>query len=73
VLVLILWLFPVVLRDFRWTAWLCDRLLVTLALVVVGLFMPLETGLRVIVVGLLATALAQAHGLFPNRLLTNGT
>ena len=73
VLVLILWLFPVVLRDFRWTAWLCDRLLVALTLLVVGLFMPLETGLRVIVVVLLATALAQALGLFPNRLLTNGT
>lgn len=73
VLVLILWLFPAILRNFRWTTWLCDRLLVTLALLVVGLFMPLETGLQLIVVGLLATALAQAHGLFPNRLLTNGT
>jgi len=73
VLVLIIWLFPVVLRDFRRTAWLCDRLLVALALLVVGLFVPLETGVRLMVLALLATALGQAHGLFPNRLLTNGT
>jgi hypothetical protein len=28
---------------------------------------------RLMVLALLATALGQAHGLFPNRLLTNGT
>lgn len=73
VLVLLLWLLPVVLRNFRWASWLCDRLVLALALTGATLVLPLETALRLIVVVLLATALAQAHGLFPNRLLTNGT
>lgn len=73
VLVLLLWLFPVVLRDFRWTAWLCDRLMVALALALVALFLPLEMGVRIVVVVLLVTALVQAHGIIPNRLLTNGS
>lgn len=73
VLVLLLWLYPVVLREFRWTGWLCDRLLVALVLIGMTLILPVQTALHLIVLALLATALAQAHGLFPNRLLTTGS
>jgi hypothetical protein len=35
--------------------------------------LPLDGALRIVDVLLLATALGQAHGLIPNRLLTSGT
>jgi hypothetical protein len=72
VLILLLWLLPRSCAAFAGRPG-CAIASCWPALALVAMVLPLDGALRIVDVLLLATALGQAHGLIPNRLLTSGT